>query len=112
MPQPIDPHTELGRLTATERIQQLADRANLAYQARIANDAAEQQLRAEQQVAQARQKSEELEQELRRRNPYQRRGKQGRKQNPTDEHSHVFYAANERPQIFEDPEDHKLDIII
>lgn len=111
MPQPIDPHTELGRLTATERMQQLADRANLAYQARLANDAAEQQLRAERQIAQTRQKSEELEQELRRRNPYHGRRRR-RQQQPGDEHANVFYAANEQPQVFEDPEDHALDITV
>jgi hypothetical protein len=111
MPQPIDPHTEVSRLTAMERMQQLADRANLAYQARQSNDLAEQQLRAEQQVGQLQQKSEEVEQDLRRRNPYLGKRKR-RDKGPEDEHSHIFYAANERAQVFEDPEDHKLDITI
>ncbi len=32
MPQPIDFHTEAGRVTAAERIQQIADRTSLASQ--------------------------------------------------------------------------------
>lgn len=114
MPQPIDPHTELGRLTATERVQQLADRANLAYQARMANDLAEQRQQAEQQVGQTHQKSEEVEQELRRRNPYAGRRRRKPKEETAEEHehSHIFYAANEMPQVFEDPDEHKLDVTI
>ncbi len=114
MPQPIDPHTELGRISAAERIQQLADRANLAVQARISGDAAQQALMAESQVQETEQKSEQVEQELRQRNPYAGRRKKRQQQAlvEADPGAHVFYAADEKPQVFEDPEAHKLDISI
>lgn len=80
MPQPIDPFTELGRVLAAERIQQIADRASLAAQQRVQADQERELLRAEQQVRQSEQKSEEVERELRRRNPFS-----GRRRKPARE---------------------------
>ena len=64
MPQPIDPQTELGRLTAAERIQQIADRASLAAQARASQTALSELTAAESQVRQMAAKGEEVEREL------------------------------------------------
>jgi len=114
MPQPIDPITEIGRATAAERIQQIADRASLAAQARAAADVANARISAEQQVHEAAQKRAEVERDLRRRNPYQ--GKRQRRQ-PTDQESQderqrVFYSASEKPVIADDDNNHHFDVEI
>ncbi len=112
MPQPIDPHTELGRMTAAERIQQIADRASLAAQSRVAEGAADQREAAESQVQQAFQKSEEVERELRRRTPFVGRKKK-RKDHPEESDAqHTFYSADEHAEVAEDPDDHDLDVTI
>ncbi|MBI2435633.1 MAG: hypothetical protein HYV26_22490 [Candidatus Hydrogenedentes bacterium] len=112
MPQPIDPQTELGRLIATERIQQLSDRANLSYQVRMASQAAQQHVLADTQVQEAEQKSEQVEQELKRRNPFAGRRKRRKAAEETSESTHVVYAADEKAHLLEEPEVHKLDISI
>jgi uncharacterized membrane protein YkoI len=58
MPQPIDLQTELGRATAAERIQAVADRASLAAQQRTAEETAKERLRHEAQVQQTDQAEE------------------------------------------------------
>ncbi len=116
MPQPIDPSSELGRVTAAERVQQLADRASLAAQARGTANAAQQAVNLETQVARTDQKNERVDEELRRRNPYvgRRRGKGSGTQDqpeggetPTPQHEAV-----ERHQRAESGEEHTLDVII
>jgi hypothetical protein len=77
MPQPIDVQTELARITALERVQQLSDRASLAAHQRASAQAEKQQVEAQTQTQQAEQKSEQIEQELRRRHPYGRRRRKG-----------------------------------
>jgi len=114
MPQPIDPHTELGRATAAERIQQIADRASLAAQARIAADADGARVSAETQVRQAMQKNDQVDEELRRRTPFvgRRKKKQQGDQSPGDERTRHFYNASEKDVLAEDPDIHGLDIEI
>lgn len=114
MPQPIDPMTEMGRATAAERIQQIADRASLVAQARMAADTEGARVAAESQVRQAMQKSEEVEQELRRRTPFAgRRKKRNSGGEPQgDERSRHFYNASEKEVLADDPEVHRLDIEI
>ncbi len=70
MPQPIDLQTELGRLTAAERLQQIADRASLVGQQRVAADTQERSIQTETQVQQTHAQSEQVETEERRRNPF------------------------------------------
>ncbi len=105
MPQPIDPNTELARISAAERIQQIADRASLAAQTRHAADASRQQIDTETQVAQARQKSEEVDEELRRRNPFA--GRKKRKSGKGHEEEHPEHAAP-----LDDAEGRHLDVTI
>lgn len=50
MPQPVDLPSELARTSAAERMQQLADRASLAGQQRLAQQAQAESIRAESQV--------------------------------------------------------------
>ncbi len=110
MPQPIDPNTEILRATAAERIQQIADRASLAAQSRGAAEAADEQVRAESQVKQMNQKSEEVESELRRKNPYQ--GRRRKRKKDGDHPSITLYNAAEQEEFTDDPDAHDLDIII
>ena len=110
MPQPIDPYTELGRLTAAERIQQIADRASLTAQARLAATAAEERLMQESQVHEAHQKNEAVDEELRRKNPFM--GKKKKKDTEKKRASHTFYTEDEEPDIVSDPDDHDLDVTI
>lgn len=114
MPQPIDPHTEIGRATAAERIQQIAERASLAAQARVSAEAAEARVSAESQVRQAMQKNEEVERELRRRAPFAgRRRSQGQRPDaPEEERSRHFYDAAEKDVVADAPEGRTLDIEI
>lgn len=112
MPQPIDPNTEILRITAAERIQQIADRLSLAAQARHATEVAEARVGAESQVQQANQKSEQVDQELRRRNPYM-----GRRRHPAGEEGEAHQGEAEEhaqepvsPPVI--PEEHSLDITI
>ena len=114
MPQPIDPNTELARVTTTERIQQIADRSSIAAQTRVSEEATAARNDAETNVQQANQKSEELDQELRRRNPFvgRRRNKKSKDNKQTDTTTHTFYNADERPEIVTDPDDHDLDVTI
>lgn len=114
MPQPIDPNTELARLTATERIQQIADRSSIAAQTRVSEEATAARNDAETNVQQTNQKSEEVDQELRRRNPFigRRRKKKSKDRTQEDTTAHTFYNADERSEIVPDPDDHDLDVTI
>lgn len=83
MPQPIDFQTELSRVAAVERAQQIADRLALNAQQRLAQEIEEQRTLAETQVHQPEAKSGEVEPELKRKNPYVgRRRKRGEKPAP------------------------------
>jgi len=111
MPQPIDPFTEMGRLSAAERMQQAADRASLAAQLRQATEAENQRSAAESQVRQSQQKSEEVEQELRRRNPFM--GRRRRKVDGENEPEQAFiYNGHERRTVVSDAEEHDFDVTI
>lgn len=114
MPQPIDPQTELGRATAAERIQQIADRTSLAAQARTASESAQTQRDIETQIQQPGAKSDEVNRELRRRNPYVgRRKKRGNGDHDADEErSRHFYNASEKEILADDPQDHDFDVEI
>ncbi len=91
MPQPIDFSTELARMSAVERIQQVTDRLSLAAQQRSTTEVQEQRVASETQVQQTQPQSEEVNPELRRRNPYAGRrrrkgaGKEGTQPVPNDE---------------------------
>lgn len=115
MPQPIDPQTELGRITAAERIQQIADRASLAAQARVASDAANAQAHAESQVRQAMAKNEEVDRDLQRKAPFvgRRRKRQGDDgSGARDDRSRHFYNAAEKDVLADDPDRHGFDVEI
>lgn len=109
MPQPIDPFTELGRVLAAERIQQIADRASLAAQQRAQADQERELVKAEQQVRESEQKSEEVERELRRRNPFagRRRKPQARK-----EPGHAPHGESGHEDEDDGPDTHHFDVSV
>ena len=80
MPQPIDFPTELARMSAVERIQQVNDRLSIAAQHRSTTEVQEERVASETQVQQAQPQSEEINPELRRRNPYAGRRRKNRKE--------------------------------
>lgn len=117
MPQPIDPQTEMGRITAAERIQQIADRASLAAQLRHTDEAQDQRVGAEQQVRQTDQKSEQVDEELRRHNPFMGRRRRRKRdeqdaQEGSHKSSHTFYTAHETAEEADDPDGHDLDVTV
>ena len=103
MPQPIDLQTELGRLMAAERVQQVADRVSLVAQQRVAADEQQQRVGLETQVQQTHAKSEEIEPEMRRKNPYMGRRKRRAPVEPEPE-------EKPRPPVSDEP--HQLDITV
>lgn len=111
MPQPIDPNTELGRITAVERIQQIADRASLAAQHRTTLEAQSNVLNQETQVLQMHQKNEEVDAELKRRNPYAGRRRPGHPEDE-DESATAAHSAAEREVIVDDTQATHLDVSI
>lgn len=114
MPQPIDPHTEVGRATAAERIQQIADRASLAAQARVASESASGQRAAETQVQHTAPKSDEVDRDLRRRNPFvgKRRKREQDSEQGKNRRSMQFYNASEKEVLADDPQAHDFDVEI
>ena len=114
MPQPIDPQTELGRATAAERIQQIADRASLAAQARASAEMANARASAETQVHQTAKKNDEVDRELRRRNAFaaRRKKRDGDAHEPEDSRARHFYNAAEKEVVADDLDSHRLDIEI
>ncbi|MBX7256391.1 MAG: hypothetical protein K1Y02_08520 [Candidatus Hydrogenedentes bacterium] len=89
MPQPVDLQTELGRVSAAERIQQIADRASLASLQRTAEEVAQNRVRQESQVQQTDQpQSEQVEAEAKRRNPFVGRRRHRKEGEPEEEAGH------------------------
>lgn len=105
MPQPIDLPTELMRTTTLERVQQVAERLALAGQQRADAEIETERVARESEVRETHNKSEEVEQELRRRNPY--RGRRRRRDEPDDTEAEAEHA-----EPGGDEEAHQLDITV
>jgi hypothetical protein len=104
MPQPIDFQTELSRVAAVERVQQIADRLAVNAQQRLAQEIQEQKTLAETQVHEPEAKSGEVEPELKRKNPYV--GRRRKREEKPDEES-----VPAEPVLPPD-ESHSLDVTI
>ena len=100
MPQPVDPNTEFGRMTAAERIQEISGRVNIAAQLRLAAEAAAAQGKLDAQVMETEGKSEEVDEEARRKNPFA-----GRRRKPASQGKTRDKKKNDG-----DGEIHRLDI--
>lgn len=107
MPQPIDFQTELVRTTAAERAQQVADRLSLIATQRSAQDLEAERVAAETEVRETHDKPEEVDRDLKRRNPYVGRRKRGAKGTENEEPEP---QRSEGPVPGADP--HRLDISI
>ena len=80
MPQPIDIHTEIARVDATTRVQQVADRAAMNAQHRLALEAEERRTETETNVVEKDEvDGEHMDSDYRRRSQYDQR-KRGKKQ--------------------------------
>lgn len=108
MPQPIDFQTELGRTSAVERVQQAAERFALAGQQRATEELEAERNAAESQVQEMHNKSEHVEPEKRRRNPFAGRRRQRAKDGGQDGQEDAPTAKNPLP----DGMRHNLDISI
>lgn len=104
MPQPIDFPTEMGRMAAVERIQQINDRLSLAALQRSTEELQDERVAAETQVAQTPPDSDEVDEETKRRNPFagRRRHRQPDPQPEPETHG--------KPAIPGEP--HQLDVSI
>ena len=109
MPQPIDPASELGRITAAERVQMTLDRAAQMAQLRGLAEATQDSARQQEQVRQADQKDTQLEEEARRRNPYLMVVK--KRSDGDGGESAESYDAKQRKQHPDDGE-HLLDVTL
>jgi len=107
MPQPIDLPTELVRATTLERVQQVAERMALAGQQRADAELETERVARESEVRETHNKSEEVEQELRRRNPYR-----GRRRRRDEQHDTQADADAEQAEAAGDEEPHQLDITV
>ncbi|MBN2308115.1 MAG: hypothetical protein JXR94_04045 [Candidatus Hydrogenedentes bacterium] len=114
MPQPVDLQTEVARVTAAERIQQIADRASLAAQQRAAAEVEGERVENEQQVQQTPQtESRQVDADEHRKNPFMgRRRRKGSGKDPDQEEAGGLYNADERPEPLEGCEGQQLDVTI
>ena len=112
MPQPMDVNTELGRVAAAERITLIADRASLAAQARVADEAVAKRQHVETEVRETEQKDKEVDSEARRREPFS--GRRRRKEKGSEEEKRHASApdAKSLPVISGEDHEHGLDISI
>ncbi len=104
MPQPVDFQTEMGKVTAAERIQQIADRASLAAQQRTSEDAEIDRVTAEKQVKETLEsegeQSQKTDAEAHRKNPFL--GRRKKRDKRTKDSANVFYSADEKEQVVEE----------
>jgi hypothetical protein len=107
MPQPIDFQTELVRTTTAERAQQVADRLSLVATQRSAQELDAERVAVETEVQETHDKPEEINRDLKRRNPYVGRRRRGTKA-PENEEPEAPRSEGAAPGV--DP--HRLDITI
>lgn len=115
MPQPIDMQTELARTTMAERVQDATGRASLAAHQRAMVDADEARVNAETQVQETEEAEyKQVDGEGRRGTPFVGRRKRGkRRKKDRDESAQIFYTADERRDVADDPdEEHRLDVTV
>lgn len=112
MPQPIDLQTELMRVTAAERVQHLANRTAQAVQQRAAHQQQQQQVEAESQVQEAAQAEQGRVDPDEKADERKRRKKKKEQAQAADPSVRTFYTPHEKPEVVEDPEEHRLDISI
>lgn len=108
MPQPIDPSSELGRMSAAERVQRVMEQAATAVQQRSAEIAGADAQRQQQQVLQADPKQQAVEDAMKRRTPYVALR---RKRKAQEDEAAEIYNAKQKHEHTEDGE-HQLDVTL
>jgi len=109
MPQPVDLQTEMGRVAAAERIQQIADRLSLAAQHRTAKAMQEELVLEETQVHQPNEtENRALEKDGRRKNPFAEKHK---KHDEEGEDASPTYDSHEQPD-FPDEDGINFDVTV
>ena len=111
MPQPIDFQSEIARTTAAERVQQIVDRASLVGQQRMAHEAEAQRVASETQVHETNPKSEHVDRDLKRHNPFMGKRKH-RTEGESDGEQEAASGRPEPPVIMDPNEEHHLNITI
>lgn len=109
MPQPIDPNTEFMRIHAIQRMQEVQERAALTAQARQITQQAEEQIRRETTVNRPEPQEPAVDRETRRRTPFrnemEQRERKKEQQQAEDEHrpdaSHPSGGAEHEPYHFD-----------
>jgi hypothetical protein len=115
MPQPVDLQVELARVTAADRVQQVADRLSLAAQQRMAAEAEQDGVNHETQVQEtAQSQSEGVDVESHRQNPFVgRRRKRATNENPEPATKDDTLVAADMPVVPEaQSEGSRLDISV
>jgi len=110
MPQPVDFQTEVAKVSAAERAQQIAGRVSLAAQQRDTSGEQQTRVEAETQVQQtAESENLEVDAEGHRRNPFAGRR---RRRSKGDDVSGGIGAAGGEDRPADGEERHKLDVTI
>lgn len=109
MPQPIDLQSELSRVTAAERVQQVSERASQQAQQRATVQQQQQLAQAESQVNRARPSDERagVDPEAHDKERERRRAKRNAPAAPS---TRTFYTQEERSEVVEDPGEHRIDL--
>ena len=108
MPQPVDLQTEMARIAAAERIQQITDRMSLAAQQRVSESAQEERVRDENQVRHSNESEHKgIERDGRRRNPFS--GRRQRRSKELDPEGSLSDGASEQKRMPEEGGQH-LDL--
>jgi hypothetical protein len=108
MPQPVDLPSEMARVNAVDRIQQVADRMALIAMQRHADEEAQERLRAETQVSTSPEvQGEHVDAEAKRRNPYA-----GRRRHKERDHREKDTAHAAGSALDQDSEGRHLDVSV
>lgn len=107
MPQPIDFQTEVARVDAAERIQQIAERSQLAAHRRQDMQIEQQRVQRETQVRQSQAKSDEVERDAARQQQERRR-----RRSPEKKAAKGLYDEHEQVRDIVTDEGGNLDVTV
>jgi len=111
MPQPVDLPSEMARVNAVNRIQQVADRMALVAMQRHADEEAQERLRAETQISDSpKVQGEHVDAEAKRRNPYAGKRRQKEEKGQDGHEEDTAHAAE--PSLDQDSEGRHLDVSV
>ncbi|HOJ68936.1 MAG TPA: hypothetical protein PK379_08670 [Candidatus Hydrogenedentes bacterium] len=112
MPQPIDPNTEFMRIHAVQRVQEAQDRAAMMAQARQVTQQTEEQIRRETTVNRPEQQEPAVDRETRRRAPFRNETEQRERKKGQQQSEHEQEPDVTRPSSGAEDEPHHFDVSI